>query len=158
MKAGAAGKTDGRRTMSPLARTMDEKEITNAFCLLAASKDAAPLQLVLVCTSYEGRSRALFNDTAPRVYRPATPRALIALSSPLLRQPHPAHVYRVMPRPRPQLFCSEAARPIFGTACPLRGRLVSTFLSCPCRRSRLCGNSLSCRSLYPVRRGYDAPA
>ena len=34
---------------------------------LAASRAAAPLQLVLVCTSYEGRSRGLLNDTAPRV-------------------------------------------------------------------------------------------
>src|SRR5271157_2500571 len=33
---------------------------------LAASKDAALIQLMLVCASYEGRSRALFNDTAPR--------------------------------------------------------------------------------------------
>src|SRR5271157_3427264 len=33
---------------------------------LAASKDAALIQLVLVCASDEGRSRALFNDTAPR--------------------------------------------------------------------------------------------
>ena len=34
--------------------------------LLAASRDAALIQLVLVCTSYEGRSRGLYKDTAPR--------------------------------------------------------------------------------------------
>src|SRR5271157_5872223 len=44
-------KGDGNRSISPLA----------------ASRDAALIQLVLVCASYEGRSRALFNDTAPRV-------------------------------------------------------------------------------------------
>ena len=42
---------------------------------LAALRTAGLIQLSLVCASYEDRSRALFNDTAPR----ATPRALIRL-------------------------------------------------------------------------------
>ena len=83
-------KTDGRRTTALRARTMDEKghreteriakvekndrppspyplpsprarEKSNIPGVpLATSRGAAPLQLLLVCTSYEGRSRALF--------------------------------------------------------------------------------------------------
>ena len=49
---------------SPLAEGEEEGEPHRRS--LAASRAAALIQLVLVCASYEGRSRALFNDTATR--------------------------------------------------------------------------------------------
>ena len=38
----------------------------DSYSVFGGLQGRPPLQLVLVCASYEGRSRALFNDTAPR--------------------------------------------------------------------------------------------
>ncbi len=47
-------------------RKTDQEPIFFAHCLWRPQRAAAPLQLMLVCTSDEGRSRGFFRDTAPR--------------------------------------------------------------------------------------------
>ena len=79
---GRGEKTDGGREIAPsglwsgertffasqrMERAVPHLPSPILHLLLAASRDAALIQLMLVFTSYEGRSRALFNDTAPRV-------------------------------------------------------------------------------------------